>query len=167
MIAKPISIKLTGGKSGGCALKAVELTSGDLRHVTEIVTEGEAIHPDRVAEVSSGQSRSGSRQGFQGTPTHWTGSLCSLGFDGDQFVAQLFSLPFEFCFQPFFPLGVSSGPQGLVIFDLVFDHGVKDHRDLVGGCHGGSFGAELGFHSAQVVAEWGRAVMEGKGCQAE
>ncbi len=35
MIAKPISIKLTGGKSGGCASKAVELTSGDLRHVTE------------------------------------------------------------------------------------------------------------------------------------
>jgi hypothetical protein len=34
-IAKPISIKLTGGKSGGCASKAVELTSGDLRHVTE------------------------------------------------------------------------------------------------------------------------------------
>ena len=35
MTAKPISIKLTGGKSGGCALKAVELTSGDLRHVPE------------------------------------------------------------------------------------------------------------------------------------
>jgi hypothetical protein len=34
-IAKPISIKLTGGKSGGGASKAVELTSGDLRHVTE------------------------------------------------------------------------------------------------------------------------------------
>jgi hypothetical protein len=34
MIAKPISIKLTGGKSGGCASKAVELTSGDLWHVT-------------------------------------------------------------------------------------------------------------------------------------
>ncbi len=29
MIAKPISIKLTGGKSGGCASKAVELTSGE------------------------------------------------------------------------------------------------------------------------------------------
>jgi len=27
--------KPTGGKSGGCALKAVELTSGDLRQVTE------------------------------------------------------------------------------------------------------------------------------------
>ena len=35
-IAKPISIKRTGGKSGGCASKAVELTSGDLRHVTKV-----------------------------------------------------------------------------------------------------------------------------------
>jgi hypothetical protein len=35
LIAKPTSIKLTGGKSGGCASKAVELTSGDLRHVTQ------------------------------------------------------------------------------------------------------------------------------------
>jgi hypothetical protein len=34
-IAKPISIKLTGGKSGGGVSKAVELTSGGLRHVTE------------------------------------------------------------------------------------------------------------------------------------
>ena len=34
-IAKPISIKLTVGKSGGCASKAVELTSGDLWRVTE------------------------------------------------------------------------------------------------------------------------------------
>jgi hypothetical protein len=35
MTAKPISIKLTGGKSGGCASKAVKLTSGGLRLVTE------------------------------------------------------------------------------------------------------------------------------------
>jgi hypothetical protein len=35
MIAKPISIKPTGGKSGDCASKAVELTSGDLWRVTE------------------------------------------------------------------------------------------------------------------------------------
>ena len=35
MIAKPISIKGTGCKSGGCALKAVELTSGDLPFVPE------------------------------------------------------------------------------------------------------------------------------------
>jgi hypothetical protein len=35
MIAKSISIKGTGCKSGGCAPKAVELTSGDLPFVPE------------------------------------------------------------------------------------------------------------------------------------
>ena len=35
MTAKSISIKGTGCKSGGCALKAVELTSGDLPFVAE------------------------------------------------------------------------------------------------------------------------------------
>jgi hypothetical protein len=35
MTTKPISIKGTGGKSGGCAQKAVELTSGDLPFVSE------------------------------------------------------------------------------------------------------------------------------------
>jgi len=34
-IAKPISIKGTGCKSGGCVRKAVELTSGDLPFVPE------------------------------------------------------------------------------------------------------------------------------------
>jgi hypothetical protein len=33
LIAKPVSIKDTGGKSGGCAPKAVEFTSGGLGHV--------------------------------------------------------------------------------------------------------------------------------------
>ena len=35
MTAKSISIKGTGCKSGGCARKAVELTSGDLPSVPE------------------------------------------------------------------------------------------------------------------------------------
>lgn len=35
MTAKSLSIKGTGCKSGGCALKAVELTSGDLPIVSE------------------------------------------------------------------------------------------------------------------------------------
>ena len=35
MIAKPISIKGTGCKSGGCVRKAVELTSGDLPFVSK------------------------------------------------------------------------------------------------------------------------------------
>ena len=37
--AKPIFIKDAGCKSGGCALKAVELTSGDLWRVVEFTTE--------------------------------------------------------------------------------------------------------------------------------
>ena len=35
MIAKPISIKGTGCKFGGCVRKAVELTSGDLPLVSK------------------------------------------------------------------------------------------------------------------------------------
>jgi hypothetical protein len=35
MTAKSLSIKGAKRKSGGCARKAVELTSGDLRHVPE------------------------------------------------------------------------------------------------------------------------------------
>jgi hypothetical protein len=106
-------------------------------------------------------------RGFQGTPLTLNGWLRCLGFDGDKFVAQSFGLSFEFCFQPFLPLGVSGGPQGLVIFDLIFDHGVKDHCDLMGGCHGGSLGAQLGFHSTQVVAQGREAAMEGISGHAE
>ena len=39
-MAKPISIKSAGCKSGGCARKAVGLTSGDLPLVVENTTEG-------------------------------------------------------------------------------------------------------------------------------
>jgi len=35
MVAKPISIKDTGGKCGGCARKAVDLTSGDPLQVVQ------------------------------------------------------------------------------------------------------------------------------------
>ncbi len=35
MIAKSVSIKDAGGKSGGRVSKAVELIAGDLLHVTE------------------------------------------------------------------------------------------------------------------------------------
>ena len=44
MIAKPISIKLTGGKSGGCATKAGRTYLGRSAACHGIVTEGEAIH---------------------------------------------------------------------------------------------------------------------------
>ena len=39
--AKPISIKASRGKSGGSALKAVELTTGDLLQVVDPRLEGE------------------------------------------------------------------------------------------------------------------------------
>jgi hypothetical protein len=63
MIAKPISIKGTGGRSGGCAKKAVDLTSGDPLQVAETRLGVERSTLNSVAEVSSGQSRSCSRQG--------------------------------------------------------------------------------------------------------
>jgi hypothetical protein len=50
MNAKPISIKRTGGKSGGCALKAVELTSGDLRHVRKSSPELTLLAPAPVED---------------------------------------------------------------------------------------------------------------------
>jgi hypothetical protein len=48
--AKPISIKPTGGKSGGCALKAVELTSGDLlsqKSAKGVVLQNSGGRPER------------------------------------------------------------------------------------------------------------------------
>ena len=56
MIAKPISIKDVGCKSGGCARKAVELTSGDLPLVVETRLRAERSAPKSGAEVSSGHS---------------------------------------------------------------------------------------------------------------
>jgi hypothetical protein len=44
MTAKPLSIKGAGCKSGGCAQKAVELTSGDLLVVVESRLRVGAIH---------------------------------------------------------------------------------------------------------------------------
>ena len=56
-VTKSIPIKGPGCKSGGCAVKVVRLTSGDLRRV-RWWTEETARSPDRVAEVSRGHSRS-------------------------------------------------------------------------------------------------------------
>jgi len=58
MPTKSISIKDVGCKSGGCAGKADELTSGGLRRVPR-GTEATVRKPDRGAEVSIGHSRCG------------------------------------------------------------------------------------------------------------
>jgi len=57
MIAKSTAIKGRGGKSGGRAVKAVGLTSGDLRCVRAFRTEVVVRRPDRSAEVSRGHTR--------------------------------------------------------------------------------------------------------------
>ena len=63
MIAKPISITLTGGKSGGCVSKAVELTSGDL-HELDRELERRGHHFVRYADdcnIYLGNERAGQR----------------------------------------------------------------------------------------------------------
>ena len=64
--AKSLSIKGVGCRSGGCALKAVELTSGDLSFVRDSRTGGGAIRPDQTAEVSRGHSSHASDEGPNG-----------------------------------------------------------------------------------------------------
>ena len=56
MTAKSIAIKGRGGKSGGCAVKAVGLTSGGLRRVRKFRTERFRKDRERGAEVSRGHS---------------------------------------------------------------------------------------------------------------
>ena len=68
MTAKPISIKGTGCKFGGCVRKAVELTSGDLPFVRESGLRMRAIDPDRAAEVSRGRSSPATDEGPNGPP---------------------------------------------------------------------------------------------------
>ena len=56
MIAKSTAIKGRGGKFGGCAVKAVSLTSGGLRRVRNSRTERARKGRHRGAEVSRGHS---------------------------------------------------------------------------------------------------------------
>ncbi len=62
-IAKSISVKGYGRKSGGCAQKAVGLTPGDLCRCPGDGTEGTERNPERGAGVSRGHSRWRKRAG--------------------------------------------------------------------------------------------------------
>ena len=63
MIAKSVSSKSAGGKSGGRVSKAAELIAGELLHCLEFETEGGVIHPDPAAAVSSGRSTHANEEG--------------------------------------------------------------------------------------------------------
>jgi len=56
-LADDSETQFAGGKSGGCARKAVEPSSPGPQHVTEAVTEDGLIVLDRAAGVSRGHSR--------------------------------------------------------------------------------------------------------------
>jgi len=73
MIAKPISIKGAGCKSGGCARKAVELTSGDLPLVPESglrmersILTGRQKSAEGVVGHASAEGPNGPRKGLMG-----------------------------------------------------------------------------------------------------
>jgi len=63
---KSISIKGAERRFGGCAQKAVELTSGGLGRVRVVRTEEAARLPDHDPEVSSGRSRASEPEGPNG-----------------------------------------------------------------------------------------------------
>jgi len=74
MTAKPVSIKGTGCKSGGCALKAVELTSGDLPLVPESglrmersILTGRQKSAEGIVSRSMGEGPNGPPQGVNGS----------------------------------------------------------------------------------------------------
>ena len=80
LIAKSVSIKDAGGKSGGRVSKAVELIAGELLHGLEFVTEEGVIHPDPTAAVSSGRSTltSYGGRGLDPTPNiYHVGTVCN------------------------------------------------------------------------------------------
>jgi len=63
-----MAIKGRGGKSGGRAVKAVDLTSGDLRRVSGLETERSVRIEDRGAGVSRGHIR---RSALRRRPERW------------------------------------------------------------------------------------------------
>lgn len=56
-LADDSETQFAGGKSGGCARKADELSSPGPQHVTEAVTEDGLIQLGRAAGVNRGHSR--------------------------------------------------------------------------------------------------------------
>ena len=68
-VAKSISVKGHGRKSGGCAQKAVGLTPGDLCRCPGNGTEGTERNPERGAGVSRGHIRWRTRAGESGSLT--------------------------------------------------------------------------------------------------
>ena len=81
MTAKSVSIKGTGCKSGGCALKADELTSGDLPLVPESglrdeqsALTGRQKSAKGICSCASGEGPNGPHKGLMGAASKWRDS---------------------------------------------------------------------------------------------
>lgn len=74
MIAKSIAIKRRGGRSGGCVVKAVKLTSGDLcrcpgngtEEAVRLVERGTEVSRGRIRPVVLAEGPNGAREGLKG-----------------------------------------------------------------------------------------------------
>ena len=66
--AKPIAIKDTGGKSGGCAWKAIELTSGDFRLVVKTRLRMERFMLTGREKSAKGEVLTKGEEGRNGPP---------------------------------------------------------------------------------------------------
>jgi hypothetical protein len=87
MIAKPISIKGTGCKFGGCVRKAVELTSGDLPFVSKSRLRGERSFltgrqksaEGKVVRQGTDEGPNGPRKGLMGVASKQRDSWATSG----------------------------------------------------------------------------------------
>ena len=88
MTAKPLSIKGTGCKFGGCVRKVVELTSGDLPLVPESGLRERSLLTGRqkTSPVCDEQAGIGAAPGedADGELEPWEGELCILGLHDSQ-----------------------------------------------------------------------------------
>ena len=83
----------------------------------------------------------------------WMNRLCSrLPANRDEFISELFSLPFEFGFQVFLAVDVPCCPDGLVVFDLTLHDCVKHNRNLVGSSGGSRGWPDFALHAAEIIS---------------
>src|ERR1035437_3604962 len=75
-----MAIKGRGGKSGGRAVKAVDLTSGDMRRVSGLETERSVRIEDRGAGVSRGRIR---RSALRRRPERWQDEILGAALQAD------------------------------------------------------------------------------------
>src|SRR6516164_999265 len=131
LTAKSISIKGAKRRSGDCARKAAEQKSA----------EGVVGHD--VGKASEELI----------SFLLWMNRLCSrLLANRDEFISELFSLPFEFGFQGFLAVDVACCPDGLVVFDLTLHDCVKHNRNLVGSGGCGSRWPDFALHAAEIIS---------------